>query len=221
MNLRCVTPRGLVEFDATELLARAAGYAFVHLDAGTGDAMFPYRLARSAPDTLCLALDPVADNMKKVASRLGRKPARGGVENLVLLIGGLEYWPPALFGLVGRLTINFPWGALLRGVAEARPEIMRPAAALLTPGGEFDILLNMQVFGDDPLRERLDLPSLTEEFVDERLRERYAAFGLEITDRRLIGDEPLPARTTWGGRLTRGSRRATLRIQGHRRDEND
>lgn len=198
------------------LLERCAAAERVWFDAGCGDGRFPYRQARENPGSLCIGIDPVAENLRETAGRIGRKPARGGVDNLVLLVGAIEQLPPELTKIADVVAVNFPWGALLRGVAEPDEAVLAPLAGLLKPGGELRILLNQHVFDDDPLRRRLQLPPLTEDYVDEVLAARYAAVGLTVIERCRLGDAPLPAQTTWGQRLSLGSRRETLAIRARR-----
>jgi 16S rRNA (adenine(1408)-N(1))-methyltransferase len=219
MNLRRLQRGDITATTAEALLAHAAGYAEVWFDAGAGDGLFAYRAARERADRLCIALDPVAENLAKADKKAARKASKGGVDNLVLLVGAAEMLPEALGGFASMLTVNYPWGALLRGVAEPLAEVLAPLARLLKPGGRFQILLNQQVFDDTPLRDRLTLPPLTEAHVDERLAAAYEGVGLAITERRLLGDQAPPVRTSWGQRLTLGSGRDTLLICGEARGE--
>ncbi|MGB0670976.1 MAG: class I SAM-dependent methyltransferase, partial [Rhodospirillales bacterium] len=145
--------RGREEALAPEdLRTRAAAAAGVLLDLGTGDGAYPYRFARDNPDWFAIGLDAAADNLAKTAKRIGAKPAKGGVDNLVLLVEAVERLPDALDGIADRLTVNFPWGSLQQGLVLGEAAILAPLRRALKPGGRFDIWLNMQVFADHDLR---------------------------------------------------------------------
>ena len=185
----------------------------VLLDVGTGDGMYPYRQARSSPELLAIGVDPVAEGLRSTSGKIGRKPARGGVNNLILVVASVTSLPPGLSGRAHRVTVNFPWGSLLRGVSLPDPEVLSGLRRAMRAGGRLDLLLNAHTFGEDHLRESLDLPELTIERVYQVLMEGYRACGLQILEGLRVGPGPLPERTTWGQRLTVGSRRETLAVR--------
>lgn len=211
--VRTMARGGLAERGADELAAWLASHDEVIIDVGTGDGSYPYRQARARPGTLCVGVDPAADSLKKNAGRIGRKPSRGGVDNLLLIVADLEHLPAFLEGTASELSVFYPWGTLMRAVAEPSPEGLRALRRLLKPGGRFTVLLNMQVFEDETYRQRSELPTLSPEDVDARLRPAWQAEGLSIEHLELLGPRQVPIRTTWGQRLTRGSGRNTLHLR--------
>ncbi len=188
-------------------------YKEILIDLGTGDALFPYRQAKEDPNLLCLGIDPVAEVMNKTSNRIGRKPARGGVNNLLLMVASLESLPQALKGSAQRLTINFPWSALLRFLVEPNLPMLLRLRSLLKPEGQMETLLNLQVFKDDQYRQRLNLPWLDMEYVNTSLKPSWSKCGLQIEHLKLLGPGQLPIRTSWGQQLTMGSSRDTMYLR--------
>lgn len=196
-----------------EFLEILRPYPRVLLDVGAGDGAFVYREAREHADTLCIALEPVGENMIEFSAKAIKKPARGGVENAIFLVDSAENLPAALSGRATRLTINYPWGALLRAMARPEPTLLSRLAAACQPDARMVCLLNASVFADPGYVERLDLPTLDVEYVARHLVPAYLGVGLRIDQYRYLEHEPPPHRTTWGQRLVRGSQRQTLLIE--------
>ena len=204
---------GLVDREPGELAARIAAHEEVIVDVGTGDGSYPYRRARERPEILCIGVDPAADSLRKRAAHIGRKPSRGGVDNLVLIVADLEHLPAVLRGSASELSVFYPWGSLMRAVADPSPAGLAALRGLLRPGGRFTVLLNMQVFDDDAYRRRAALPTLSPDDVEARLRPAWGGAGLSIVALELLGPREVPIRTTWGQRLTKGSGRRTLLLR--------
>jgi len=201
-----------------ELKTLARPHDEVLIDLGTGDGRFALRTARARPEALVIAIDPVAEAMQQSAARAARKPARGGAANVVFVVAGLERLPAALHGLADTVTINYPWGSLLRAVAWPEPEGLAAAVRLLAPDGLMIALLNASAAERPDYAARNDLPPLNDpEHVQRRLLPGWKDAGLEGFEWRYLapGEQP-PHRTSWGQRLVRGSGRETLLISGLR-----
>jgi 16S rRNA (adenine(1408)-N(1))-methyltransferase len=192
-------------------------YADVVVDLGTGDGKFVLREARARPDTLVVGVDALEEAMRESASRASRKPARGGVLNALFVAADATSPPAELAGRASLVTVNFPWGSLLRAVAEPRDEALREIVAMLRPGGRLVAYLNLSAAEDAAYAEKLELPSLDDEHIEQRLVPGWRAAGLEQVEWRRLGPGESPAhRTSWGQRLVRGSGRETLLVSGAR-----
>ena len=190
----------------------AAGFAKVALDLGTGDGSFVLRRARAEAETLCIGLDAVAEAMAESARRARAKPAKGGAANALYIVGRAEALPPELVGRCDEITVNYPWGSLLKAVTEPLPDVLAGIAACAKAGARVALLINLAPFQDPEQRDRLGLSELDAEIAAERLTPAYEAAGLKITEiETLLGD--LPERTSWGRRLVVGSGRGTLVVE--------
>ena len=189
----------------------------VVVDLGTGDGKFVLREARARPEALVVGIDALEDAMRESISRASRKPARGGAANAVFVVGDATAPPAELAGRASLVTVNFPWGSLLRALAEPRPEALREIAGLLRPAGRLVALLNLSAGEDSAYAERLELPPLDRDHIEGRLVPGWRDAGLEDVSWRALapGEEP-PHRTSWGQRLVRGSGRETLLVEGAR-----
>ncbi len=198
-----------------ESLARE--YEDVVIDLGTGDGRFVLRTARERPQSLVVGIDPVQDAMAGVARRASAKPVRGGVPNALFLVASAEALPATLSSKASMVTVNFPWGSLLRTLVQPDPGGLRAVVGLLEPGGRLIALLNASVTDDRDYGERLGLPPLEDAHIDQRLVPGWQESGLDgVTWQRLEPDDEPPHHTTWGRRLVRGSSRSTIVVEGTR-----
>ncbi len=195
---------------------RAAFAGGVLMDIGTGDGRFVLRAAAEAPTRLALGLDSAPHQAADSAKKARRKPAKGGVPNALFLRFAAEDLPGPFAGWASAITVNYPWGSLLRGVSDpAAQPWMLPALRDLAPseGARLSVLLNLQPFQDPVVREAQGLPDLLAPGGIEALAEAYRAEGVrDMSMDRLSGDPD--AATSWGRRLVRGSGRETLVLEG-------
>lgn len=193
------------------------GYREVSVDLGTGDGKFVLRSARANPDRLHVGVDALEAPMAESIRRAAAKPARGGVPNARFVVADALRPPESLAARAALVTVNYPWGSLLRAVAEPEPDGLATIAGLLAPGGRLVALLNASAADDGAYAEKLDLPPLDAEHVERRLVPGWEEAGLAVDEARLLGagEEP-PHRTSWGQRLVRGSGRETLLVSAVR-----
>ncbi|MEM7482661.1 MAG: class I SAM-dependent methyltransferase [Acidobacteriota bacterium] len=199
--------------DREEVTERAAPFEEVLVDLGTGDGRFVLGWARDHPETLAIGLDAVQDAMRDTSRRAAAKAARGGAANALFVVASAEDLPPELTGLASHVTINFPWGSLLRGVVAAEPWLLQGLTGLARPGARFTALVNYSVFQDDDYRERLGMPPLDLMASGEEFKEAWRRQGLLLEQSALLRKN-VPHRTSWGQRLVKGSDRSTLLLTG-------
>ena len=189
----------------------------MHVDLGTGDGKYVLRAARADPGRPVVGVDALAEPMAESIRRAAAKAARGGVPNARFVVADALDPPADLAGRAELVTVNYPWGSLLRAVAAPEPEGLAAVVGLLAPGGRLVALLNASAGEDSAYAEKLDLPPLDAAHVEGALVPGWCAAGLAEVEWRFLarGEEP-PHRTTWGQRLVRGSGRATLLVSGVR-----
>ena len=116
--LRVGPGKELVPLEDDEFESLAREYDDVVIDIGTGDGRFVLRTARDRPQSLVIGIDPVQEAMAGVARRASAKPSRGGVPNALFLVASAEALPGALSSKASLVTVNYPWGALLRTLVQ-------------------------------------------------------------------------------------------------------
>ena len=206
--------RATAQMDRPGLETLVAPYERVVLDIGTGDGKLVYRLARAQPRAFFIGVDASRDALRKVSSRIGRKPGRGGLANALFVAAGAEELPSELDGLVIEVYIIMPWGSLLEGLVLADERILGNISRACVPGARAHILLNNSIFGDPVPREVAHLPPLTLDYVDERLTPAYARAGLSIIEREMVaGGAMARVPASWARRLASAPRPQSLRIE--------
>ncbi len=203
--------------DAAELAETLRDYPLVAIDVGAGKGHFLYRLARRNPYLFCIGIEPLAANVEKNAIRSLRKPSRGGLDNLLYVIGSAEDPPPELAGSADQLFVLFPWGSLLRGLLESEDAVLGGLISLCKPWARVEIVINRSLFQPPVSKEVEDLPEPSPSFIREKLAVEYAKMGLvAVESRPLLLDSSStdwPA-TLWARRLSgRGVAASHIRLR--------
>src|SRR5712691_4640741 len=97
--------REVIAMTSRQVSDLAAGHHDVVIDVGTGDGNFVYGLARQRPETLCIGIDAARDGMEENAVRALRKPARGGVPNVLFVVAAAEEPPTELAGVADEIYV--------------------------------------------------------------------------------------------------------------------
>lgn len=120
--------------DLTQLYERLAGYHNNHLDLGTGDGRYVQALAVRNPDRFFIGIDSCRENL--------REHSRAKLPNILFVIARAQDLPYDLNGLISQITINFPWGSLLRSLLTGDPGLMRGLESVSRSGASLDIRVN-------------------------------------------------------------------------------
>jgi len=212
--VRVLRGKHLKTWDPATFLALRAPFARVLIDVGAGDGGFAYDTARAEPQTLAIAVEPVADNIQALATKALRKVNKGGAPNVVFVVAALESLPTCLEQQADHLSINYPWGSLLRAVVLPDPDGIRRLLALARPGAKVTLLLNASIFEAGGHAERLDLPPVDEAWIRARVLPAFAQAGVVLHFSELAGDPPY--KTWWGRHLVRNSNRSSWMLEGYR-----
>ena len=174
----------------------------VIIDIGTGDGRFVYQSARRNPRKFYIGIDPNVRPLEKLSERIYRKPSKGGASNVLFIQAAVEDLPPELDGVADELHVHFPWGSLLRAVATGDVSIIRNLRRICSPEALLEVVVGLDPVRDQSEIERLGLPSLSLEFIDESLIANYAAAGFEISERGILTASEWPEfNTSWAKRL--------------------
>jgi len=202
--------RKIQDLDCDWLRRCAAAAAGTLIDIGTGEGKFILDSAREQTDWLHIGLDAAAENMMPASRTASTRKTR--LDNVVFLRGAAEKLPDQLSGLADRVTIHYPWGSLMRIVAEPDVAAMTGVRKCCKSGAGLTILLNYSVFEDRNYLERLGFGAVADPAASEDLAPAYARAGFRIEQRHVTSGDP-SVRTSWGRHLVRGSDRKTLVIE--------
>ncbi|HZQ35898.1 MAG TPA: hypothetical protein VFD32_08200 [Dehalococcoidia bacterium] len=140
--------------------------------------------------------------MAETSRRAARSVRRGGMPNALFVVAAAEALPAELAGVGTALTVQFPWGSLLRGLLGADTAILGGIVRVCRPGARVSLLLSVTE------RDHVaGVPLLTAHTV-ERLASAYAARGLLLCEGRPATPADLAAsHSSWARRLGAGGRR--------------
>jgi 16S rRNA (adenine(1408)-N(1))-methyltransferase len=159
---------------------------------------------------LFLGIDPVHAALAGASLTATRK--RNGASNAVFAVASVESLPAEIAGLASRVTVNLPWGGLLRAVAGPDPALLANVRALCRPDACLDVVYSASptdvaqfaragIADPDPCLRR------------PAIERAYAAAGFGALN---IDELPPGAfaalETTWAGRLARDPRRRAWRL---------
>lgn len=172
------------------------------IDIGTGDGVFVYQCARENPNKFYIGVDPNPRPLEKVSERIRRRPAKGGLSNVLFIQAAIEDLPPELDGVADEVHIHFPWGTLLRAVAMGEKNALRNLRRICAPEGVLKIIIGLDAERDRFEIERLGLEPLSADFLTRELAARYRASGFEIVESGVLAGSEWPRlRTSWAKRL--------------------
>ena len=185
------------------------------IDIGTGDGLFVSECARENPKKFYIGIDANARPLEKISEKIHRKPAKGGLPNALFLQAAVEDLPTELDGVADEVHVHFPWGSLLGAVATGNEAVLRSLRRICST----DALLEI-VIGFDPVRDvselkRLQIPSLSLDYIDSFLAPRYETAGFAIIERGvLLQSEWANLHTSWARRLRGRAGRSLAYIIG-------
>src|SRR4051794_36187784 len=111
------------------------------IDVGAGDGRAALAVAAAEPTTLVVGLDADAASMAEASRRAARAVRKGGLPNALFLVAAAERPPAELCGLAQLITVQLPWGSLLRGCLGFDAAVATGIAALLAPDATLVLLL--------------------------------------------------------------------------------
>lgn len=187
-GLERVEGRRTQHMDAAELAQRTAGYDELELDLGTGDGRYVQTIARKHPERFVIGVDACRENL--------RDASRRAPSNALYLVANALALPTPLDGLATRLTINFPWGSLLRGLLDEESGLPLRLTRLVRSRGLVQVRLNAGALGEagyalgDGMRQ---------------VRRLLRAAGFTVAAAETLGPRELRAvPTSWAQRLAFG-----------------
>jgi 16S rRNA (adenine(1408)-N(1))-methyltransferase len=179
----------------------------VIIDVGTGDGRAVIAAASRDPGALVVGMDASAAAMIESSRRAARPARKGGFPNAAFVLAAAEAPPAELAATATLVTVQFPWGSLLRGCLGADQRVARGITALLAPCGALELLLA------PAQRDGLDDLPTDPRGVIEAAESAFVAHGLcPVEARPATYDEIRASASTWARRLGTDRRAALIRL---------
>lgn len=116
-------------------------------------------------------------------------------------------------GIAAEVTVQFPWGSLLRGVAGAEESVLNNLRRVCLPGAQLAVILALDPDRDRLEWERLGLENISLDYLERVLAAKYRKAGFRILQaEELSGSELSKLNSSWARRLHRSPSRSFLRI---------
>ena len=185
----------------------------VVIDIGTGDGLFVYQCARENPNKFYIGIDANPRPLEKVSEKIHRKPAKGGLPNILFIQAAIEDLPSELDETADEVHVHFPWGSLLRVVTAGDEAGLRTLRRICSPEALLEVVIGFDPERDFSEIERLGLKPLTNDYIDQELKPKYRAAGFEIFERDVLDQAEWPKlQTSWAKRLRGGADRKLIYI---------
>ena len=197
------------EINEPQLIELSTKFKSVVVDLGTGDGRFAYKMAREDPTALVIGLDP----SKKQLENFSKKANKEKLTNILYVIGSIEMLPEELAGVADKVYINFPWGSLLAGIANASGQTIEDVSSLIKPGGGLEIIFGYSQSADPSEVERLGLSDLSAKKVKGEVIPEFERRGFGVVEVQELGkEEVFEISSTWGKKLSFGQKRKIFRL---------
>ena len=174
----------------------------VVIDIGTGDGRFVSASARANPNKFYIGIDANAKPLEKISMKATRKPSKGGLPNVLFVQAAIESLPEELGAAADEIHIHFPWGSLLRAVALGDEEILKSLKRICAPECLLEIVIGIDEERDKSEIERLGLPRLSPEYLENSLIPKYEAAGFELLEKGILDSSDWSKlETSWARKL--------------------
>lgn len=188
--LRQVKGKNIVEISGDELKNLIAGFEKIVVDLGTGDGKFAYNYAKKNPNCFVIGIDAVSELMEEISRKIDKKPAKGGLENIIYICSAVESLPDELSNIADEIHINFPWGSLLNGVIKGNPEILSNIKKIAKNSeSTFKCYTTYSRKYEETMINENNLPDLSMEYIQNELTEVYKKYGLIIEEVNILTSE--------------------------------
>lgn len=178
------------------------------VDIGTGDGRFVSAAARANPNKFFIGIDANAKPLEKISMKATRKPAKGGLPNVLFVQAAIENLPEEFNAIADEIHIHFPWGSLLRAVAVAEENILQNVRRICAPECLVEIIIGIDEERDKMEIERLKIPPLNSEYLKDVLIPKYQAANFEVLETGFLpASEWSKLETSWARKLQGGSNR--------------
>ncbi len=178
------------------------------IDIGTGDGRFVSAAAAANPKKFYIGVDANVKPLEKPSMRATRKPAKGGLPNVMYVQAAVEDLPTEFDGVADEIHVHFPWGSLLKAVATGDAGVLASLKRIAAPGCLLEIIIGIDPERDHAELDRLGLPELTPIILHSFLIPKYIAAGFAFVVAQTLNQaEWSKIETSWARRLKVNAKR--------------
>ena len=132
---------------------------------------------------------------------------------MLFLQAAVEELPGELNGIASEVTVQFPWGSLLRAVAGADEGVLSNLRRVCLPGAQLSLILALDPERDHFEWKRLGLAEISLDCLETVLAAKYRSAGFSILQAEELSATDLSRlHSSWARRLQRSSSRSFIRI---------
>jgi len=187
----------------------------VVIDIGCGDGKLTYKMAEADPSHFFIGVDPDFKNLEKISRKIAKKPAKGGLDNILFLHGSVERLPEELENIASEIQVNFPWGTLLEGLIVPNEEVLKNIRMIAKDNCRFMFMTTYSEDFESSYKNKRNLPELSVDYFQNDLARTYAHNGFKILEVRIIDeDEKMQIESSWGKRILRERDRDIYVVSG-------
>ncbi len=185
----------------------------VIVDIGTGDGRFVYNSARANPSKFYIGIDANTKPLEKISMKATRKLAKGGLPNILFVQAAVENLPEELNESADEIHIHFPWGSLLRAIVLGDEMVLASLRHICAPKCLVEIVIGIDEERDKSEIERLELSSLSSEYLENTLIPKYKAAGFDVLESGILPvSDWSKLETSWARKLQGNSNRKIIYI---------
>ena len=186
--MRVINGKHARRMDGAEVAAWAAAFGETTVDLGTGDDRFVRHLTEGPSRVGAIGVDLCEATLQGAA--------RGSGGNALFVVADALALPADLGGIATRVSVNFPWGGLLRGLVDGHPGLLAGLEAVGRGGAALEIRVNAGALAE---------VGWTLKTGSERVAAVLHDAGAKIGGTRVVGPAELRRwPTTWAKRLAFG-----------------
>jgi hypothetical protein len=153
-------------------------------------------------------MDPVERQLRKFSKKSNRKR----LKNTLFVLGSAENFPEELFANIDKIYITFPWGSLLEKIIKGDKEFANGLHKLLRNQGLLEINLGYSPELEPSETERLDLPTINEKFIREKIIPKYQPYFLLEEIKEMDREQLDKFDSSWAKKLKHGKDRNIFKI---------
>ncbi len=155
-----------------------------------------------------IGIDTCHENLIETSAKALKKPAKGGLSNLIFVLTNVENLPDDLINIADKIYINFPWGTLLQGVVAVNELTWQNIKKICKANATIQIIFGYNILHDKKEIDRLELPILNEAYFKNMFIPKLEKFGFNVNNiKKLMPADLKNYPTTWAKKLSFGSDR--------------